>query len=151
MIQSVLAGRDALAVMPTGGGKSLCYQLPSQAGRGIVVVISPLIALMKNQVEALQALGLAAGYLHSGQTHEEKLATFAAIKQSERFLLYLSPERVQKPGFAQWIKTQKIALFAVDESHCVSQWGPDFRKDYFKLSLLRELRLCYSTPRKSII
>lgn len=140
VIQSVLSGRDALAVMPTGGGKSLCYQLPSQVGQGMVVVISPLIALMKNQVESLHALGLNAGCLHSGQSHEEKVATFAAIKRSDQFLLYLSPERVQKPGFAAWIKAQKIALFAVDESHCVSQWGPDFRKDYFKLSLLRELR-----------
>lgn len=140
IIRSVLGGRDALAVMPTGGGKSLCYQLPAQAGPGLVVVICPLIALMKNQVQALQALGLAAGALYSGQTYEEKLETFAAVKKHKQYLLYLSPERVQKPGFAQWIKEQNVSLFAIDESHCVSQWGPDFRKDYFKLALLRELK-----------
>ncbi len=140
VIKSVLNGHDAMAVMPTGGGKSLCYQMPAIAKPGLVVVISPLIALMRNQVQNLQLLGIPSGCLYSGQEHEEKVATFNKIKTSPNFLLYLSPERVQKPGFAPWLKEQNVSLFAIDESHCVSQWGPDFRKDYFKLDLLREIK-----------
>jgi len=140
IIESIVAGRDAMAVMPTGGGKSLCYQLPALVKDGIVVVISPLIALMNDQVRALESLGIAAGCLHSGQSFEEKAETFAKVKQHKSFILYLSPERVQKEGFATWIKTKAISLFAVDESHCVSQWGPDFRKDYYRLELLRSLK-----------
>jgi len=140
IIESVVAGRDAMAVMPTGGGKSLCYQLPAVVKEGIVVVISPLIALMNDQVRSLGNLGIAAGCLHSGQTYDEKAETFARMKENKSFVLYLSPERVQKEGFATWIKSKNISLFAVDESHCVSQWGPDFRKDYHRLELLRELK-----------
>ncbi|MBY0369555.1 RecQ family ATP-dependent DNA helicase, partial [bacterium] len=140
VIESFLAGNDALAVMPTGGGKSLCYQLPAVLREGIVVVISPLIALMEDQVRALTALGVPSGYVHSGQTMTDKRALFQRLQKEANFLLYLSPERVQKEGFGEWVRRQKISLFAVDESHCVSQWGPDFRKDYYKLSLLRELR-----------
>ncbi len=140
VIESVLGGRDALAVMPTGGGKSLCYQLPAISKPGIVVVISPLIALMEDQVRALSKLGIPAACLHSGQDLEAKQQAFAELKRESSFLLYVSPERVQKPGFATWIKNQNVSLFAIDESHCVSQWGPDFRKDYYKLNLLRELR-----------
>ncbi len=140
IIESVLAGKDALAVMPTGGGKSLCYQLPAVSKPGIVVVISPLIALMEDQVRGMEKIGVPAACLHSGQTFESKKKSFAELKQEDHFLLYVSPERVQKPGFAAWAKTQKISLFAIDESHCVSQWGPDFRKDYYKLDLLRQIR-----------
>jgi ATP-dependent DNA helicase RecQ len=140
VITSVLARRDTLAVMPTGGGKSLCYQLPALARSGLVVVISPLIALMKDQVRQLRAAGISCGALHSGQEHDEKAAVFADMARSENFLLYVSPERVQKPGFATWLPKQKITLFAIDESHCVSQWGPDFRTDYHRLGLLRQLR-----------
>lgn len=140
IIKSVCGGYDAMAVMPTGGGKSLCYQLPAVSREGIVVVISPLIALMNDQVRTLTQLKIPAGALHSGQTMEEKQATFRLLNSQKQFVLYVSPERVQKPGFAKWVKEQKISLFAVDESHCVSQWGPDFRKDYYKLNLLRELR-----------
>lgn len=140
ILQSVIAKKDALAVMPTGGGKSLCYQLPAVAREGIVVVVSPLIALMNDQVRALNSLGIPAGCLHSGQTMAEKRETFARLKGAKNFLLYLSPERVQKDGFATWAKDQPISLFAIDESHCVSQWGPDFRKDYYRLGMLRELR-----------
>jgi ATP-dependent DNA helicase RecQ len=129
-----------MAVMPTGGGKSLCYQLPGTVFDGIVIVISPLIALMEDQVQNLKRLGIAAACIHSGQTWEEKQSLFRRIKESKRFILYLSPERVQKEGFAAWARTQNILLFAIDESHCVSQWGPDFRKDYYKLSILRQIR-----------
>ena len=138
IIESTLANHDTMAVMPTGGGKSLCYQLPAVVLGRLVVVISPLIALMQDQVRSLRALGVPAGCLHSGQGIEEKRAVFQVIRQGGTYVLYLSPERVQKPGFADWVKTQDIALFAIDEAHCVSQWGPDFRPDYAKLKMLRE-------------
>lgn len=138
IIESILAGRDTMAVMPTGGGKSLCYQLPAVVSNRLVIVVSPLIALMQDQVRGLRALGIPAGCLHSGQDLEEKREIFAAIRKGGSYVLYLSPERVQKPGFAEWIKTQDVALFAIDEAHCVSQWGPDFRVDYSKLRGLRE-------------
>lgn len=140
IISSVLSGDDTLAVMPTGGGKSLCYQLPAQMKSGTVIVVSPLISLMRDQIEALKAKGFKAGCLHSGQSLEEKREVFRSMSASPNFLLYLSPERVQKDGFARWVKTARVSLFAIDEAHCVSQWGPDFREDYFKLSLLRDLR-----------
>lgn len=140
ILESVLAGRDTLAVMPTGGGKSLCYQLPAVARPGVVVVVSPLIALMRDQTQALERLGIPSGSVSSSQTLPEKRAVFARLRESEHFLLYLSPERVQKPGFAEWAKQAKISLFAVDEAHCVSQWGPDFRPDYYKLQALRQIR-----------
>lgn len=140
IIESALAGRDAMAVMPTGGGKSLCYQLPAMIYGRLVIVVSPLIALMQDQVRGLEALGLRAGCLHSGQGLEDKRRIFAAIREGGSFILYLSPERVQKPGFADWLRAQDVALFAIDEAHCVSQWGPDFRQDYARLSLLRELK-----------
>lgn len=140
VISSVMAGRDAMAVMPTGGGKSLCYQLPSVALDGLVIVITPLIALMKDQVQALTQLGINAGCLNSSQTHEEKQIVFSKMKHAKQFILFLSPERTQKSGFASWLKNQTVSLFAIDEAHCVSQWGPDFRKDYYRLNLLRELK-----------
>ncbi|MEQ1877780.1 MAG: ATP-dependent DNA helicase RecQ, partial [Bdellovibrionia bacterium] len=140
IIESVVARKDTLAVMPTGGGKSLCYQLPALYFDGLVVVVSPLISLMKDQVRILRNLKINAGCLHSGQDNAEKLDVFARIAKGGAFVLYLSPERVQNPGFAAWIKNQRPVLFAIDEAHCVSQWGPDFRQDYHKLSLLREIR-----------
>ena len=144
IIQSVSDKKDVLAVMPTGGGKSLCYQLPAILGEGITIVISPLIALMNDQVEALKRLGLPGGCIHSGMGVNEKKEIFARLKESENFILYLSPERVQKPGFANWVRQQKIHLIAVDEAHCVSQWGHDFRPEYSQLSRLRDL--CPDVP-----
>ncbi len=140
VIDSVLAGQDTLAVMPTGSGKSLCYQLPALCREGIVVVVSPLIALMEDQVRGLKNLGIPAGFVHSNQTYEEKQALFRDLRAEKNFVLYLSPERVQKDGFADWVRKNPIQLFAIDESHCISQWGPDFRTDYHRLTLLRELR-----------
>lgn len=140
ILDSVLSRTDTLAVMPTGGGKSLCYQLPAMHFNGLVIVVSPLIALMKDQVRLLRAQGLPAGCLHSGQTTDEKREVFRELNKGGAFILYLSPERTQMPNFAEWLKTQKVVLFAIDEAHCVSQWGHDFREDYGKLALLREIK-----------
>lgn len=140
VVESIIQNKDALAVMPTGGGKSLCYQLSGVYFGKLAVVISPLIALMKDQVRSLNALGIPAGALYSGQSMQEKREIFQRINQSKTFILYLSPERVQNDGFAGWIKTRDVGLFAIDEAHCVSQWGPEFRQDYHKLRILRELK-----------
>ncbi|MBX2988363.1 MAG: ATP-dependent DNA helicase RecQ [Bdellovibrionaceae bacterium] len=140
IIDAILGKKDVLAVLPTGGGKSLCYQFPALFSNQLVVVISPLIALMKDQVASLQRQGLRAGCLHSGQSLDDKRRIFADMEKGGPFLLYLSPERVQKEGFRQWIRHRQIALFAVDEAHCVSQWGHDFREEYGQLKILKEIR-----------
>lgn len=140
IIHCVLQGRDSLCVLPTGGGKSLCYQLPALYLQKLVVVISPLIALMKDQVDALQRLGIPAGALHSSQTEAEKLDVFRRLSAGGAFILYLSPERAQKPAFHKWLQNREIALFAIDEAHCVSQWGHDFREEYGQLQILKQIR-----------
>jgi len=140
ILSSVLSRKDTLAVMPTGGGKSLCYQLPALYQEGIVLVVSPLISLMKDQVNALRSKGILGSCLHSNQALSEKREVFKEMKGASSYLLYLSPERVQNPGFAQWFKEAPVSMIAIDEAHCVSQWGPDFRKDYYRLHLLREWR-----------
>jgi ATP-dependent DNA helicase RecQ len=140
ILASVLEGRDALAILPTGAGKSLCFQLPAVVAGALVIVISPLISLMRDQVAALRALKIPAGCIHSGQEQGEKRAVFDALRAGGPFVLYLSPERAQKDGFARWLARRRPLLFAIDEAHCVSQWGHDFRPDYLRLSLLREIR-----------
>ena len=140
ILDSVLAKRDVMAVLPTGGGKSLCFQFPAVYFDQLVVVVSPLIALMRDQVLSLNRMGIPAGAVHSGQDEDEKHDVFKRMRLGGAFVLYLSPERVQKEGFQNWIKNKNIALFAIDEAHCVSQWGHDFREDYSKLSILKKLR-----------
>ncbi|MFN3454947.1 MAG: RecQ family ATP-dependent DNA helicase [Pseudobdellovibrio sp.] len=140
IIVSVLNKTDTMAVLPTGGGKSLCFQFPAVYTKRLVIVISPLIALMKDQVRILNAQGLRAGCLYSGQGDDEKRQIFNDINQGGPYLLYLSPERVQKEGFQKWILDREISLFAIDEAHCVSQWGHDFRNEYSQLSILKKLR-----------
>lgn len=140
IITSVLNGKDVLAILPTGGGKSLCYQYPALLKGELTIVISPLIALMKDQLESLQRLEIPAGILYSGQNDEEKRMVFRQLEKGGPFVLYLSPERAQKEGFQKWIQHRRIALFAIDEAHCVSQWGHDFRAEYSQLGKLKELR-----------
>lgn len=140
IISAVLNKKDALAVLPTGGGKSLCYQFPASYLQKLVIVISPLVALMKDQVMSLHQRGVRAGCLFAGQAESEKRIIFSQINEGGGYVLYLSPERVQKNGFQEWIKARDIALFAVDEAHCVSQWGHDFREEYAELKVLKQLR-----------
>lgn len=140
IINAILSKQDVMAVLPTGGGKSLCYQYTAIHRSQLVIVVSPLIALMKDQVGSLTRLGIPAGCLFAGQAEKEKRQIFTDIQKGGPYLLYLSPERVQKEGFQKWIMNRQIALFAVDEAHCVSQWGHDFREEYCQLRILKDLR-----------
>ncbi|WP_370301465.1 DNA helicase RecQ [Pseudooceanicola sp.] len=136
IVEAVAAGRNVLAIMPTGGGKSLCFQLPAMLRDGVTVVISPLIALMRDQVRALQEAGVEAGALTSGNTPEETEAVWAALEQGRLKLLYLAPERLAGSAMAM-LRRIGVSLIAVDEAHCVSQWGHDFRPDYLRIGELR--------------
>jgi ATP-dependent DNA helicase RecQ len=138
IVEQVISGGDALVLMPTGGGKSLCYQIPSLVRSGVGVVISPLIALMQDQVDALRTLGVRAGFLNSTQGHDERRVVEAEFVHNELDLLYLAPERLRMESTIQLLDRGEIALFAIDEAHCVSQWGHDFRPDYLALSELHE-------------
>ncbi|MFI6900811.1 DNA helicase RecQ [Nonomuraea sp. NPDC050394] len=138
IIEHVVAGGDALVLMPTGGGKSLCYQIPALVRPGVGVVISPLIALMQDQVDALTALGVRAGFLNSTQDFDERQRVEAAFVAGELDLLYLAPERLRVDSTLRLLEKGEVALFAIDEAHCVSQWGHDFRPDYLMLSGLHE-------------
>jgi ATP-dependent DNA helicase RecQ len=138
IIEHVCRGGDALVLMPTGGGKSLCYQIPALVRDGVGIVVSPLIALMQDQVDALRALGVRAGFLNSTQTFEERRDAERAYLAGELDLLYLAPERLRVPSTLGLLERGRIALFAIDEAHCVAQWGHDFRPDYLALSELHE-------------
>jgi len=136
IVDALVAGEDALVLMPTGGGKSLCYQIPALARPGTGIVISPLIALMQDQVSALKELGVRAGFLNSTLSFPEVQATERALLAGELDLLYVAPERLIQPRTLDLLHRSPIALFAIDEAHCVAQWGHDFRADYLRLDLL---------------
>jgi len=137
IVDAVVAGRNVLAIMPTGGGKSLCFQLPALCRDGVTVVISPLIALMRDQVRGLQEAGVAAGALTSGNTDEETDAVWAGLEAGTLKLLYMAPERLAAGGTERMLRRAGVSLIAVDEAHCVSQWGHDFRPDYLRIGALR--------------
>ena len=133
LIDGILAGRDALGIMPTGGGKSLCYQIPALLMPGLTLVISPLISLMKDQVAALNGMGIPAAFLNSSLDTEEFRQVCREIRQGMHKLIYVAPERLGNEGFLSLMQDQEIAMVAVDEAHCISQWGQDFRPSYLKI------------------
>lgn len=139
IINAVMSGQDIFAVMPTGGGKSLCYQLPSLLLKGPCLVISPLISLMKDQVDNALSLGIKAAFLNSSLTPETQRKIMAEFSAGQLELLYLAPERLALPGFINQLKEDDISLIAIDEAHCISEWGHDFRPDYLQLAKLRAL------------
>ena len=138
IIDAILMGRSVLAVMPTGAGKSLCYQVPALALGGLTVVVSPLVALMNDQVAALRLAGVAADAIHSGQEREVNVEAWRRAARGETRLLYMAPERLVTPRMLEAVERLPVSLFAIDEAHCISQWGPAFRPEYAELSCLRD-------------
>ena len=138
IIDTVLSGKDTLVIMPTGGGKSLCYQVPALVLEGLTVVISPLIALMMDQVAALKENGVAAEAINSNLSMEQRQSIHTDINSGKIKLLYVSPEKLGSDGFVRFLSTLDVRLFAIDEAHCVSTWGNDFRPDYVKLKIIKE-------------
>ena len=138
VVRDVLDGRDVFALLPTGGGKSLCYQLPAVLTTGLTVVISPLIALMKDQVDALDTTGVPATALNSSLEWPELRRRLDGLERGAYKLLYVAPERLTLPGFAEDLARWNVARFVVDEAHCISEWGHDFRPEYRRIAGLRE-------------
>jgi ATP-dependent DNA helicase RecQ len=137
-MRAVESGRDSLVVMPTGGGKSLCFQVPAMAMEGLAVVVSPLISLMKDQVDALLECGIGAARVDSSQTPEENREAMRGAAEGKVRILYVSPERLVSGGFAAFLKTLRLSMIAIDEAHCISMWGHDFRPEYSQLGSLRD-------------
>ncbi|MBC7855054.1 MAG: ATP-dependent DNA helicase RecQ, partial [Pirellulaceae bacterium] len=138
VISAVIDKQDCLCIMPTGGGKSLCYQLPAVMREGLTLVVSPLIALMKDQVDALQALGIAATFINSSLTQAEQRERMEEMAAGRLDLVYIAPERLRNQSFLEKVRAAKVHLLAVDEAHCISEWGHDFRPDYARLGRFRE-------------
>lgn len=139
VIKNVFDGKDSVVLMPTGGGKSICFQLPAVMSEGLTVVVSPLIALMKDQVDALLANGIPAAVLNSMLSSEEERIVKSMLAKNEIKLLYVAPERLLSNGFLDYLQSLNVKLFAIDEAHCVSSWGHDFRPEYAKLNILKKL------------
>ncbi|MDF2949933.1 MAG: ATP-dependent helicase RecQ, partial [Sedimentibacter sp.] len=144
IIENIMSHRDVLAIMPTGGGKSLCYQIPSMLMEGTTIVISPLISLMKDQVDTLQQMGVPSAFINSSLSMSELRQIIYEANQNKYKLLYVAPERLESENFIELLRNIKISMIAVDEAHCVSQWGHDFRPSYLKIKKLREI--CEDNP-----
>jgi len=139
IVETLISGRDAFVLMPTGGGKSLCFQIPALHRAGVAIVVSPLISLMKDQVDALVVNGVRAAFYNSSLKAAEARQILAQLHAGELDLLYVAPERLLSEDFLDRLKGLQVALFAIDEAHCVSQWGHDFRPEYVQLGKLKQL------------